>query len=249
MRNVLVVFLLVLMCLPLFGQTVVRRPIVAAAGCGSLTFDTASSNNATGANSVSWNHTTSANSNRAIIFCVGSFHSGGGQSVSSITYNGSSTGVTSVGSHVEPGSGEERVDIYKLVAPASGTNAIVVTMTGCSAACELGAGSLSFYNAAQTTLTGTFASADGNGASGTMGGNVSSAVGEIAVDVVVYFTTSTKATVGAGMTERFNIPGNNTQDSAAGSTAAGATTVTFTWTDPFTTSNWSWGGVGVKPCP
>lgn len=201
----------------------------------AIAFDAASSSVGSGVTSVTFPHTTSG-ANRALIVGV-SFWDGTAQSISGVTYAG--TAMTNIGGATD--SADDRAQQWKLSNPATGTNNVIVSFSGSvHAVC----GAVSFTGAHQTTasLTGTQATATGN--SGTPSVNVSSASGEIVIDTLGFFVAI--ATVGAGQTQRWNATAS--LEYGAGSTEAGASTTTMSWTldDIFP---WALVGVGVKPAP
>jgi hypothetical protein len=194
--------------------------------------------NATGAsgqtNILTFSHTVSG-TDRLLI--VGVSIVSAETTVSSVTYAGSSLGVVGVRSNP----GLARIEIWRLVAPATGANNVVVNL-GTSK--DLVAGAASFTGVNQTTPLGTFFSAIGSSSPATV--NVTGvAEGEVVIDTLNPLPTTTP-TVGAGQTQRWNTTGGTT---GAGSTKpgpAGAGTVTMSWT--FSPSDsWAIGAVAIKP--
>jgi len=212
---------------------------VKPAGGDTLAFDAVSSSSTDSGAPIEWPHTCTG-ANRALIVGV-LFESGA--TISSVTYNG--VALTSIGGATFAGMGT-RIEQWKLSAPASGTNYVIVTPSGTSTLLRVGA--VSFAGAHQTTgsLTGT--QANNTGVSTTPTVDVSSATGEIVADAMSIAEGLTNAaTVGAGQTLRFqdpdttDVPGGNFQ----GSTEAGAATVTMSWTS--VSVQWGTVGVPVKP--
>lgn len=215
------------------------------AGTAPLAFDTATAfttDNAVDANGdVSFSHSCSG-SNRALIVVVFPFGSG---TINGVTYN--SVSMSSVGNFTDPVTGE-RIFFYKLSNPASGSNTVVID-TDKFQGSNLYAAAISFTGAHQTTgsLTGTFATNSGSTGHPTV--NVSSASGEIVLDTTLCRNITsglTSLTVDAGQTERYKFI-KNANLFYAGSTEAGATTVTMSWTANITPESWSSVGVSIKP--
>src|SRR5439155_296465 len=124
---------------PLF--TVLARPI----------FDAASSLGGS-ATPLTWSHTVAAGSNRLLIVGVST-----GDIIAthdSVTYN--TAPMTKI---TEVTGASDRVSIWKLVNPATGTNSVVVTL---SAAATVKGGATSWTNVDQTTPVGTAATNTGS---------------------------------------------------------------------------------------
>ncbi|MDQ2977360.1 MAG: right-handed parallel beta-helix repeat-containing protein, partial [Acidobacteriota bacterium] len=188
-----------------------------------------------------WSHTVGAGSNRILI--VGVSFKNGAANVNSITYGG--TALVSIGSRTDAGT-NTKIEIWKLVAPASGTANIVVTL---SAAKRIVAGSVSFTGVDQTTPNGAFASNVGSNNTPTV--NVASAVGELVIDTLATQGDASPATVSVGQTQRWNrTTGANDGNEVlgGGSTKPGAATVTMSWTLGQGQA-WSIGAIALKPAP
>ena len=193
------------------------------------------SSNSTAGISITIPHTTSG-TNRLMLVGV-SFNNNGLETVTGVTYN--SVALTFVGTirNVD----DARVEIWRLIAPDTGTHDVVVTFSA-DLLQEGFAGVVTFTGVHQTTPLGTFASAAADGITATV--NVSSATGELVFDVLAA-EYSTSATVGAGQTQRWNII--LTGSIGAGSTEPGAATVTMSWTLTAAGDHWAIGGVPIKP--
>ena len=189
--------------------------------------------------SRTWSHTVGAGLNRILIVGV-SLNNGAGN-VNSVTYGG--TALVRIGSRTDGGL-NTKIEIWKLVAPASGTANIVVTL---SAAKRIVAGSVSFTGVDQTTPNGAFASNVGANATATV--NVTSATGELVIDTFATQGDSGPATVGGGQTQRWN-RNTGTNDGnevlGGGSTEPGAPNVTMSW-GLGQAQDWSIGAVSLKP--
>ena len=193
----------------------------------AIAFDAASSASGNSVSSLTWSHTCTG---ADLILIVGVSWFGSARTVSGVTYAG--TALTSVGS---ANSGGQKMEIFRLVAPATGANNVVVTM---SSAGETVAGAHSYTGVDSTTPLGTFASAIGGPTV-----DVTSATDEVVVDCA---SMDNLLTVGAGQTQRWNISLGGGLTSGAGSSEPGAATVTMSWSGTPTFA-WSIGGVSMKP--
>lgn len=196
----------------------------------SVAFDAASSSSGNGVTSLTWAHTCTG-SNRGLVVGVGNY----GTTIVSVTYN--SVSMTSEGGIIESSSGE--VEQFSLIAPATGSNNIVVSFVD---SVDAVAGGVSVTGANQTDLCGTQATAIGNDTAPTV--NVTSAVDELVVDVTENWTGV--LTVGSGQTERWNT--GITNINCGGSTEPGATTVTMSWSKTDST-DWAIAGISIKAAP
>ncbi|MFV1965127.1 MAG: DUF4347 domain-containing protein [Pirellulaceae bacterium] len=193
---------------------------------------------ATSANSVTVSHTTSG-SNRLMLVGI-SFGHDSGDSVSSVTYNG--TSLSLVGARDNNNSSDSRVEIWSLVAPDTGTHDVVVNFSGTN---HRGAtiGVMSFTGVDQPTALGSFASAEGDSSSPSA--TVASSANEMVFGVVAFDdTTDWDLTPGAGQTERWDL--FQDQANGGGSTEAGSASVVTSWSVP-TSGKWVAAGVSVKP--
>jgi hypothetical protein len=197
--------------------------------------DAESSNSTFGTSSITISHTTSG-TNRLMLVGV-SLNNDGYEEVTGVTYN--SVALTLVGTVANDD--DSRVEIWKLVAPDTGTYDAVVTFSA-DLLQEGFAGVVTFTGVHQTTPLGNFTSAIGDGITATV--DISSVTGELVFEVLAA-EYSTSATVGAGQTERWNI--YRTSSIGAGSTEPGAATVTMSWTLTGSGDHWAIYGVSIKP--
>jgi len=176
-------------------------------------------NGSTPALTHSWAHTCTG-TNRLLVVGVSVAAT---TSVSTITYAGVT--LTKAG-HIA--SAADRAEIWYLVAPATGSNTIVVTLVA-SARAILGA--TSWTAVYQITPVGTLAT--GTGTSTTALATAASETSGYVADTVA---TTQAPTVGAGQSERWNASngfggvGGGTGIYGAGSTEIGAASVAMTWT-------------------
>lgn len=181
--------------------------------------------------SITWAHTV-AGTNRGLLVSV----SGTSQAAASgVTYNG--VAMTNVGHTQEPTTGK-RVSIWKLIAPATGTNNIVVSFASPVAAV---CGAISFQNVHQTTLTGTYASATGNSSAPAV--TVTSDQSELSFAAMA--CNDVTATPDPTLEQRWNLASAASSIRSSGTTETGAASVVHDWTLS-TTSAWAAVGVSVK---
>jgi hypothetical protein len=202
------------------------------------------------ATSKTISHTTSG-TNRLMLVAI-SIDNDQMETVSSVTYNG--TGLTLVGAVAQDD--DARVEIWRMIAPPTGTYNVVVNFAnGESPGSGLRRGAIigvmTFTNVDQTTPLGTFAS--NKSSSGTSGSvSVSSATNELVLGVVSYENDDDTqgVTPAGGQTERWNnkVTEGSITTSGAGSTKAGASSVTISYTFPYS-NHWAMGGVSIKPAP
>ncbi len=192
---------------------------------------------ATGAADQTVSHTT-AGSDRLMLVGI-SFGKTNGDSVSSVTYDG--VALTHVGSQDDVSS-ESRVEIWRLVAPATGTADVVVTFSGTGHE-DATIGVMTFTGVDQSTPLGVFAGAQGDSTSPSV--TVASATNELVFGVAAYNNSNNGDFVpGAGQTERWDLFGGGSAN-GSGTTEAGAASVVTSWTIP-DSSKWAAGGVSIK---
>jgi hypothetical protein len=171
---------------------------------------------------VTQSHTVGTTQGNRILVVGVSFRSAAAQSVSTITYGGQSLtrlSFTNTGTY-------HRAELWYLVNPPTGANNVVVTF---SASVAYIVGISSYYNVHQTTPFGTAATATGNSTSASVA--VTSAVGDLVVDVVEKNKDNEAITAGANQTQRWNRVNSTSglDNIGAGSSEAGAATVTMSW--------------------
>lgn len=203
-----------------------------AAGGGGLAFDAASSSSQIGNSDLVFAHTTSG-SDRVMVVGV----SVNAMSVTAVTYNG--VGLTLIDSQVN---GSVTVYQYGLIAPATGSNNISVSLSGPPSYCI--AGGVTYTGAHQTTAFGTSAKATGSDTTPTV--DVTSAATEVVIDTVSWRNNDVTATAGAGQTQRWNINDLDDDFGCACSTETGAATTTMSWTLSGS-SGWTIVGTPIKP--
>jgi hypothetical protein len=152
--------------------------------------------------------------------------------VASLTYGGQALTLRGTESAAPP-----RIELWYLVNPPVGTANVELTFSGSPSDGSI-VGVMSLTNVHQTSPFGAFVSKSGKG---TASVDVTSAEGELVVDVLAKDTTVTPAS-GSGQTQRWNVPFSNAL--GALSTKPGAKTVTMSW---WNDDDWAIGAVPVKP--
>lgn len=213
-------------------------PFSSFSGTTDIAFDAASNSGyQAAASTYSWSHTCTG-SNRFLAVDVSLLSAG--STVTGITYNGvalsfigAQSTVTSFG----------RVECWGLVAPASGTNTIAVTLSGSIASAGT---AVSYTGVNQSLPTEAFNSAQAT--------NVGAADATVTVTTVadndwVHAAIATSdAAITAGQTSRNNVTGagGSAADEDTGPvTPAGGQAMTYTGVGALAT--WAIGGYGIRP--
>lgn len=206
-----------------------------------IAFDAASNSGyQAAASTYSWSHTCTG-ANRELV--VGIAMLSLVQTVVSITYNG--VALESVGFRASI-TGACRVELWALVAPATGSNTIAVTLSGAiaSAGCAAsytGVNQFSPYEAFNSAQATNVGAADATVNVTTVADN------DWVVDIVA--TDDTSITVGTGNTSRGNVTGAGGSgamgDNNAAKTPAGS--VTMSWTNIGALATWAIGAVALRP--
>ena len=183
---------------------------------------------------VTVSHTTSSNSNRLMLVGISQKN----KVVTSVTYGG--VAMTLVGENIS--NGNAKVHIYKMVNPPTGTANVVVNF---DAAPDKGAvvGVITYSGVDQTSPLGTFNSASNTSSSPSI--TVSSTTGDLVFDVMT-MRSKTLDGLGSGQTQRWNLTTSGEIKGGGGSTKAGASSVTMSWT-PSGSADWAQAGVSIKP--
>jgi len=163
----------------------------------TIVFDAArSGHNGGGSSSVSWSHTTGSGSNRIMV--VGVSIRVASVSVSSITYGAQS--LTFLRADIHPSS-TIRSELWYLIAPASGTATVTVTLSGTSRAVG---GSCTFAGVAQVSPID--ASNGGTGSSSSPSGSVTAntANSMLLGHLAISGSSNTVSSEGSGQTLRWD---------------------------------------------
>lgn len=194
---------------------------IAAGSASPPTFDAASSTAGTNVASLTWSHTTSG-SDRCIIVVAG----GGDGTLteinpSSVTYNG--VGLTKLS--FTNGTSWVGVSMWYLVAPATGTNNVVVTYTGPPV--QSAAGAVSLNNVDQITPVDT---ADLQSIAGT-GANPQLDITSTSTQMVIDGIASDDDTIAVfgSQNERWNQDSIEADTGYGSATATGSPTVNMRW--------------------
>ncbi|GAC1603610.1 MAG: hypothetical protein NVS3B29_08400 [Candidatus Saccharimonadales bacterium] len=205
----------------------------APASAGTLSVDASSSSNtANTATSLTWSHTVGAGAN---LLMVGFSYNAG--TISSVTYNGVAMTQKSTVTN-----GTSITAMYYLVSPATGANNVVITL---GSANSIIGGATSFIGADTVTPLGPAVTTGLSNTNTITSGAVTSAAGEIVFDSLGVALDVT-ASPGAGQTQGWFIHNPTAGDSGGGSTKAGASSVTTSWTGLGTTADATLIDVSVK---
>lgn len=203
-----------------------------------IQFDAASNSGYQAAtNTYSWNHTCTG-SNRFLAVDVSLLSAG--QTVTGITYNGVALSLIGAQSTV---TSFGRVECWGLVNPASGSNSIVVTISGSVASSSA---AVSYTGVHQTVPTEAFNSAQAT--------NVGAADATVTITTIadndwIHAAIATSDTaITAGQTTRNNVTGaggSGADEDFGPQTPAGAKAMTYT--DVGAVATWAIGGYGIRP--
>ncbi|MCA9061772.1 MAG: DUF4347 domain-containing protein, partial [Planctomycetaceae bacterium] len=189
---------------------------------------TVTSTQTNGANSLTWSHTVNSGTDRVLYVQIAI--DGLGAGVNSVTYGG--VALTQVGR----GTGNHAVEIWRLIAPSVGTANVVISFGGTTAAA---AGAMTLNGVDQSTPNGTFVSASGTSTTASV--NVSSATGDLVIDVQ-YWQGITTSTDGGGQSDNWR--NSNATMLGVSTQEAGASTVTMSGTSASSTQ-WNIGAISI----
>ncbi|MGH9143690.1 MAG: DUF11 domain-containing protein, partial [Vicinamibacterales bacterium] len=217
-----------------------------------ILFDAASSTSfASAGNPVtgSWNHTTTSAANRYLVVGVSIDRSGGNSVVNSVRYGTEGGGpnvlMTALGA-INSGT-NVRTELWGLVAPATGTHQITVSVSNAGSNVTVVAGAQTFSSVDQNAPTGTVATATANSATPAVA--VTNSAYDYVVDAIAYNTNSV-LTEGAQQDERYAVVRNAaapvTNFSGAGSGARGYVNTTMSWTPVAGAQRWTMVAVPLK---
>ena len=184
---------------------------------------------------VTVQHTTSGVDRLMLVAVTTDPH---GESVSDISYNGDN--LTLVGATEDPAN-HSRAEIWALVAPATGTGDVVVNLTGTGHK-GVSVGVMTFTGVDQTTPYYGYTGATGT--STTAVATLSSAIDDL-VFSVVHSHNGTSADPGPNQTEHWDEVAD--QSNSSGTTSAGASTVTTSWT--VDNEDWTVAAVSIQAAP
>ncbi|MFO0941658.1 MAG: LamG-like jellyroll fold domain-containing protein, partial [Pirellulales bacterium] len=125
--------------------------------------------------------------------------------------------------------------------PTAGTANITVTLGATTA---IKAGAIAYDGVNQSASTGTYASASGTSTTASV--NVTSATGDLVIDVTNWETNPSGYTIGAGQTQSWTV--TNATSRAVSTTEAGAASVTMSSTVS-ASNQWEIGAVSIQAAP
>jgi len=198
-----------------------------------VSVDATSFNSATSGNTITVSHTTGSGSDRLMLIGISSRD----RTVTGVTVNGSSTGVTSVGSQTS--NANAKTAIYRLIAPPTGSYNVVVTFSG-NVTKGAVVGVMTFTEVHQTVPLGTYASGSGKSTNASL--TVTSSNSELVFNVVSVQNQNAFNT--AGQTQHWNV-NTASECTGAGCTKPGSASASLSWTLP--SDDWSMSGVSIKP--
>lgn len=184
------------------------------------TFDASTGNKVSSGTTNTFSHTVASQNSRVILVSVDC-----GATVSSITYAG--TNLTQLASVSEGGG--ETLQLWYLLAPATGANNVVIT---CSGTTFIVGASASYYNVAQNSTFGTTATNTGTAATSSTNTVATTSSSQVVYDVVNNTLPAANSAT-ASQTKRFQPTGSGV---AEGDIAATGSNMTLTW---------SWTGAGT----
>lgn len=203
---------------------------------------------------LSWSHTIGGGTTRALFVGVSTFVSvlpvGGlpPPRVSGVTYNGTPmTRLDDLLTLSSDGTNAVEMFVLKEPLPVAGTYTVQVTLN--PGVNYVVGGSVSFNGVNQTTPTRVFTRNSGTSTTPTV--TVASATGDVVLDTVSTTFSGAILTANASQTERWNgkvascFGGLNSI--GAGSTKAGATSTTMSWTQSGGSQPWAIGAVSIVP--
>lgn len=203
----------------------------------AISFDDATSAAANSQSSLTFAHPVASQSNGLLIVSVSHVTS---DSISSVTYAGVAMTLVDSASNGSGGTGRV-LSMYRLIAPATGSNNVVVTL---AAASIFAVSAQSFYGVDQTTPLGTAAKTNGSGTSASV--SPGSAVGDVVVDgLSVRHSLSDPSATASQTVDELLVAATNVYLGAAHKAGASpSTTMSWSWT---TADNYALVAVALKP--
>ncbi len=187
---------------------------------------------------VQWSHTVGAGFDRLLV--VGVSIRGSSKTVGGITYAGQS--LTSLGARSNGGN-QVRTEIWYLIAPASGTGTIAVSL---SAKAKFSSGAVSFTGVLQSDPVSPFVSNASTGQGFTDPTlSMSGTAGETVLDVLAVEGGSQSLTPGTGQTELWDTPFGGAMTGAA-SMQPGSSSNAISWSKA-KKGRWALGATSIRP--
>jgi hypothetical protein len=159
-----------------------------------------------------------------------------------VTFDGAA--MTQIASKVSTGDANLQTYIYGLAVGSKAGGTYTCSVSGLPARKFVGK-AIAWNGVNQSSPVGSPASASGNSTTPSI--SVTSAANELVIDCISWTAASAiTGTVDASQTSLFNDPGGATQVSGAGSSEAGAASVTMNWTLS-SAAQWASCGIALKP--
>lgn len=211
----------------------------------AVTFDavgpsSAGASTSGGGTTCTWSHTSSGTSRLIVVVVAAGNNNPGNFYTITATYN--SVNMISAGSANSNNNNQGRVQMFYLVAPATGANTIVVTFTTPGSGSDsLACGSVSFNGVDQVIPIRNFTSTYGRSTSGSI--DIRSDIGNMVLDG----TCDGRSIISSTQTNRWldNITTATQGGNGASSTAAGALSVTMAYTYNATLDSWAIVGLDI----
>ena len=190
--------------------------------------------------SDSFSHTCTG-SDRLLLVWVFFDRGNGTYTVSSATYNG-----VSLSQVTTFGNGAQYVELWRLVAPATGANTLALSYNNAGPTAKVAVRAVSYTGVDGTTPLGSLSSATGTSKTPTV--TLSSASGELVADFVSPYSAGIDLTVGSGQTSRAEVDNASSGFVCYGvSDEAGAASVTMSWSWTSANDSWFIGAIPIKP--
>jgi hypothetical protein len=209
---------------------------VTGSQAAGIAFDAQSSCAAGNGSSFTWSHTVGSGNDRLLLVGL-SLAPRQNQKVQSVTYNGQPLSQVAFRNN----SNESRVEVWQMIAPASGTHNVVATMTAATAA-ETVCGATSWTGVDQLDPIGSVVEAKGTSA--LAAANIPVTSGDVVLDVLAA-SGDTSATAGTGQAGHWN-GAVTAAVRGAGSDKSGSGTVNMSWSLA-SSAKWVLIAVGINP--
>lgn len=186
---------------------------------GAVTYNAVSSGSAAGAASLTFSHTVTGTN--VVLYCGVGFENS--TFTMGLTYNGVS--MTSI-AYINGADGNKTLEVFRLIAPATGAHNVVVTVTGGTE--DFAVGCISFSAANQTTPEGTIAT---DGAPFPFSANITVSANGAGLSFGYLNENGTcDGDAVATQTERFDLCDANSINEVFGSTTTSTGSVAMAWT-------------------
>lgn len=214
--------------------------LIPITGWAAITNDATSTSAQTNVTNPSYTHTRGVTCVNAIAVIKLTYQDSTPGTISSVTYNGS--GATQVGStQCDTGSGNnDCTNLWRSLSPPSGGSTVQANFS--ESMNDVQISTTTYCGVDQTTPFGTAVGNSSAGGTTTVSSTVTSAAGEVVVDVAVIAGTRT-ITVGSGQTQLTNVQSNHRH---VASDEPGAASTVMDWT---ISSSQSWAQVAAPLKP